>query len=297
MDLALYHPQVGYYRQARRRVGRSAGTDFYTSTSVGAVFGELVVSACTSLLKNHDISKMTFVEIGAEPEGHVLSQVRHPFRAVQILPLGAPLILPPHCIVFSNELFDAQPFRRFIRRGSAWIEQGVAWDGARFSEVAREPITAPWLPPEAPDGFRFDAPRRSVALLHTVVSQPWEGLFLAADYGKSWQSLAEETAEGTARAYSHHQQSNDLFAQPGEQDLTCHVCWDWLWDELAAHHFTGLQLQSQEGFFIHNAHSFLAEPLSSETLARSPRKQALLQLLHPGNLGQKFQVLHGIRSS
>ncbi|HRE83756.1 MAG TPA: hypothetical protein PLN52_22110, partial [Opitutaceae bacterium] len=100
-----------------------------------------------------------------------------------------------------------------------------------------------------------------------------------------------------ARAYSGHQQSNDLFAQPGEQDLTCHVCWDWLHDELATHGFSGLQLQSQESFFIHHAHSFLAEPLSSESLARSPRKQALLQLLHPGNLGQKFQVLHGIRSS
>ncbi|HRE83757.1 MAG TPA: hypothetical protein PLN52_22115, partial [Opitutaceae bacterium] len=196
MDLALYHPQVGYYRQARRRVGRSAGTDFYTSTSVGAVFGELLVSACTSLLKNRDISKMTFVEIGAEPEGHVLSQVRHPFQAVQTLRLGAPLTLPHDCIVFSNELFDAQPFRRFTRNEGAWIEQGVAWDGARFLEVAREPVSAPWLPLEAPDGFRFDAPRRSVALLHALVSQPWDGLFLAADYGKSWQSLVEETPAG-----------------------------------------------------------------------------------------------------
>ncbi len=40
MELALYHPQWGYYSQGRRPPGRSA--DFFTSVSVGSCFGELL---------------------------------------------------------------------------------------------------------------------------------------------------------------------------------------------------------------------------------------------------------------
>lgn len=37
MGLALYHPQWGYYNQHRQKIGREG--DFYTSSSVGRVFG------------------------------------------------------------------------------------------------------------------------------------------------------------------------------------------------------------------------------------------------------------------
>lgn len=40
MDLALYHPEFGYYASASRRTGRAG--DFFTSVDVGAVFGELL---------------------------------------------------------------------------------------------------------------------------------------------------------------------------------------------------------------------------------------------------------------
>ena len=45
MRLALYDPEVGYYGAARRRVGRNAETDFYTASTSGAVFGELITAA------------------------------------------------------------------------------------------------------------------------------------------------------------------------------------------------------------------------------------------------------------
>lgn len=40
MELALYAPEVGYYERAPARLGR--GGDFYTSVSVGSLFGELL---------------------------------------------------------------------------------------------------------------------------------------------------------------------------------------------------------------------------------------------------------------
>ncbi|MDW7675972.1 MAG: SAM-dependent methyltransferase, partial [Bacillota bacterium] len=40
MELALYHPQWGYYTSAREKIG-GAG-DFYTSSHVGSIFGEMM---------------------------------------------------------------------------------------------------------------------------------------------------------------------------------------------------------------------------------------------------------------
>ncbi|MBI3401795.1 MAG: SAM-dependent methyltransferase [Acidobacteria bacterium] len=40
MDLALYHPEFGYYARAARRSGRAG--DFFTSVDVGPLFGELL---------------------------------------------------------------------------------------------------------------------------------------------------------------------------------------------------------------------------------------------------------------
>src|SRR5438552_10464100 len=40
MDLALYHPELGYYARAARRSGRAG--DFFTSVDAGPLFGELL---------------------------------------------------------------------------------------------------------------------------------------------------------------------------------------------------------------------------------------------------------------
>lgn len=300
MDLALYHPELGYYQTDRVRVGRRPDTDFYTATSSGAVFGDLVAAACVTLLGGPaEAARHTFVEIGAEPAGGILSPDRpHPFATLHTLRLGTPLTLSGPCVVFSNELFDAQPLRRFIRQGSAWHEQGVRLDETHHLHpvTLASPVEAPWLPADAPPGYQFDAPRAAADLATHLAAQPWSGLFLAFDYGKPFTDLAALCPEGTARAYRQHRPSPDLLACPGEQDLTAHVCWDWLADALATQHFSPSPVVSQESFFVHHAGDTLARWMAEDAARFSPRKQAVLQLIHPGNLGQKFQVLHARRA-
>src|SRR5690606_32851750 len=110
MELALYLPELGYYRRDRRRIGRTSDADFYTASSLGPVFGELVVGCRHTLLPpDTNATGWTFVEIGTESGRSVLDGVTHPFRAPQSLSLGDPLDLTgDQLIVFSNELFDAQ---------------------------------------------------------------------------------------------------------------------------------------------------------------------------------------------
>jgi SAM-dependent MidA family methyltransferase len=303
MALALYDPVLGYYRRDRPRVGRHAGSDFYTATSLGPVFGELVAHACASLLAaaGLDPAAHTFVELGAEPAGGALAGVKTaPFAATRTLRVGEPLALHGPCVVFSNELFDAQPVRRFIRRAEAWHELGVILhpDSEILAEHDLGPAAAAWLPPLAatPEGYRFDAARDARDLAARLAGQSWSGLFVAFDYGKSFAALAHETPQGTARAYHLHAQHNNLLARPGEQDLTAHVCWDWLDDALSGQGCRDVRVESQEAFFVHHAGPWIAAAIARETSGSSPRKRALMHLLHPAQMGQKFQVLHAVKS-
>jgi len=325
MRLALYDAAVGYYAQPNRpRVGRRPGTDFYTATNVGqnphnadaapatSLFGELVVQSCLALMGEAFCARATFIEIGSEPESGILRNLVPPFAAARTISLGQPIevlgAVDAPLIVFSNELFDAQPCRRFVWRESregrnaqntsesGWYEVYVRAENGTLSEIEHPLGRVPkFLPKTAPDGYRIDAPLNAKTLLDQIASQPWHGLFLAFDYGKSWAELVEATPQGTARAYTQHRQTNDLLTQPGQQDLTCHVCWDWLQASLAENDFGDSALDTQEAFFVKHAGGFIAEQIAADAQKLSARKQALLQLLHPAHLGQKFQVLSAKR--
>lgn len=186
MELALYHPTVGYYRRDQARVGYAAGTDFFTASTSGQIFGELVAAACVRLLDRRDPGTHTFVEIGAEPNHSILSGVAHPFAAVRTLRVGEPLILTGQCIVFSNELFDAQPCTRSIFHHGAWREIGVALVGDHFIEVELPPPHGANAnaPAAGTEHYRFDQPHGATALAEKIAQQPWTGLFVAFDYGK-----------------------------------------------------------------------------------------------------------------
>jgi SAM-dependent MidA family methyltransferase len=227
----------------------------------------------------------------------VLEGVPHPFGRTSTRRLGEPLELSGRAVVFSNELFDAQPCDRYLRTSDGWGEILVERLGDTLREI-QAPVTAlPGdLPPDAPEGYRFDAPREATRLAETIANAPWQGLFIAFDYGKSYVELATETPQGSARAYYRHRQSNDLLARPGEQDLTCHVCWDWIQGALTRSGFAVDAVRAQDTFLVTQAGEALERLLQEEAGHFSRRKQAVMQLLHPAHLGRKFQVLTAWRS-
>jgi SAM-dependent MidA family methyltransferase len=135
----------------------------------------------------------------------------------------------------------------------------------------------------------------AASLARALADQAWTGLFLAFDYGKSWEELLFSAPEGTARAYRNHTQGNDLLAFPGEQDLTCHVCWDWIRDALLERGFASPTVESQEAFFVHHAGAYIADMTAREAGRLSRDKLSLLQLIHPAHMGQKFQALWALR--
>ncbi|MHC4269313.1 MAG: class I SAM-dependent methyltransferase [Planctomycetota bacterium] len=63
MELSLYHPRHGYYTSEKEKIGRMG--DYYTSSDVHPVFGELIASQLEQMWRLLGKNKFTIVEIGA----------------------------------------------------------------------------------------------------------------------------------------------------------------------------------------------------------------------------------------
>ncbi len=298
---ALYAPGIGYYQRDSLRVGRGPQTDFYTSTTLGPVFGRLVTAAAVKLLQPESPDEYTFVEIGAEPGQALLEKGNHPFADLRVFRLGQAIELPEKAIVFSNEWLDAQPFVRLRFSDRRWREVGVRVDDDELAETylpEPEPVAQKLiceLPTGAPEGYTVDLSLEAENRLRDLINANWQGIFLTFDYGKFWEELITLHPHGTARAYRNHEQQSNLLDHPGEQDLTCHLCWDRLKSVLREAGLSGIQLETQESFFIHWAEKELAEIVTHHPGQFDQSRNALREILHPNQLGRVFQVLYGIK--
>jgi SAM-dependent MidA family methyltransferase len=296
---ALYAPGVGYYQQAGRpRVGRGAGTDFYTASSLrGGIFGRLLRAAAAKLIEPESPKNYTLIEIGAEPGAGVFGREARPFAQIITRRLGDELTPPARNVIFANEWLDAQPFHRFVFRRGAWRELGVRVDAENLAEVELAAISsvaqsfAPSLPAVAPEEYHLDISLDAEKVLQELTGSLWPGAIILADYGYDWAQLIHERPAGTARAYHQHEISSDLLNRPGEQDLTCHVCWDRLERVLRESGFADVRVERQEAFFMRHAAPEIEKILAEGEGAFSPMRQTLQELLHPAHLGGKFQVL------
>ena len=296
VELALYHPKLGYYQANRERVGKSVGTDFTTAAALGTMFGELIASAAETLVGN--TLDYALVEMGAEPGQKHFDTVRDRFSEIKTFRLGDKIILPSKSILVANELLDAQPFNRFIFTNGNWRELGVRVDSV---ELTVEPLSefsserakefASTLP-ESTEGWIIDVPLAAETLCREILKQKWEGAVIFLDYGKTVAQCLESSPAGTARSYYRHQMSGDILTQLGSQDLTCHVLWDRITSVLNEFGLRNVQLDRQEAFFVKYAGREMERIALSGSTDLTSRLRALT---HPAHFGAKFQVLQGIR--
>ena len=206
-------------------------------------------------------------------------------------------------VIFSNELLDAMPLRRFAwdRRQGAWREWGVGieadrfvWSRLRENETAMpRPDSVPaGLLEVLPDGYVVEECPAATAWWAKAATALKRGWLLTFDYGLTLsERLIPERTEGTLRGYSKHRVVGEVLAAPGEQDLTAHV------------DFTALQAAGEQaeletdglwpqGTFLTR---WLAE-LEAGTPGRFPewtpaRRRQFLTLTHPQHFGRAFRVL------
>lgn len=168
MAAALYHPVFGYYSRQERAVGKKG--DFYTSVSVGSVFGELLADWIAQAWETAGGgAPVEVVEQGAH-QGHLALDIlgvleRDYPRCFQKLTYHAidhaagvhpfPPLLEAHRqrvrwspalpepsgntfrLVIANELIDAFPVHRVRWDGTGWQEiQVIVGESDEFCETA-----------------------------------------------------------------------------------------------------------------------------------------------------------------
>ena len=328
MDAALYHPGHGYYASGRARLGR--GGDFFTSVSVGPLFGALLARQFAEMwTRLGEPAEFAIVEQGAhrgEFARDVLAALRETtpacfaaarfdiiepsenLRAAQNETLGefaaskvrwfsTPDALPAFTGVhFSNELPDAFPVHAVAWDGAAWRERHVTVEGERFVFIEREITSAPLraalakLPP-VPAGYRTEINLAAPDWIAALAAKHTRGFVLVIDYGFSRaEHYRAERTTGTLTGYAQHRRADDILAAPGETDLTAHVDFTALAERALDCGLRIAGFTDQHHFIV--ALGALHFPAHIPDTADSRRElRAFKTLMHPQMMGRSFQVL------
>lgn len=244
MREALYHPQRGYYRSGRDVFGKAG--DFYTAEQLQPVFGILIARLVRHMF--HELGEpedFTVVELGAGR-----AEMRAAFSDFRYHPVEVGQALPDRItgVVFANEFFDALPVDVACWRKGAYKEVLVAErDGHRF-----------WVEGERPrpeieqyleryvgveqEGAWAEANLEALDWVRRIAAALDNGYLLAIDYGYTRRE-AVRFPSGTLMSYRRHQALEDVLNQPGERDLSAHVNFTALQEQLALLGFTGIRLE------------------------------------------------------
>ena len=224
MDAALYHPEHGYYRRARDPFGKDG--DFFTASQLQPVFGILIASRIGSLYREMgEPSDFTVVELG--PGRGEMAE----FISARYIPLPLDAELPKSFrgVVFSNEFFDALPVHRVVWTGGEARESLVSWRDDRFVWAAGDPVS-PEIREYVERYFPASSERSSaevnldaVRWMERISRSLESGYVFTIDYGYTAME-ARRFPDGTLMSYRRHASSEDVLADPGERDITSHVC-------------------------------------------------------------------------
>lgn len=315
---SLYHPEHGYYTKHIRTVGR--GGDFSTAATIHPALGAalarwLMEEAFRPLHVTH------FIEVGGGDGSLALAvlenlpwwkqlffryhmvEVSPPLRHRQEAKLWGQRVQWHATIeealqacggnawIFANELVDAFPPRVLERTPQGWSEVGLALENGYVRETLT-PVESEVLKPFSVCKLWLLYEGRQRVEVHESFRdwfRRWapfwkQGKLMLIDYGEKVHSLYIRRPSGSLRAYfSHvHLSGLDVYARPGQQDITADVNFTDLveWGEAE-----GLvtELFCTQGEWL--------EAYLPEVQAGWDEQAAVASLLDPEGAGGAFKVL------
>lgn len=144
--------------------------------------------------------------------------------------------VPLRGVVLAHEVLDALAVERFERRGERWCRQRVVLENDGLRLEAGEPLSGAMLASLADLGLLPLDERRPegwCSELHPGLA-PWlaacaaaldQGWLLVIDYAhEARRYYAPQRSNGTLMAYRRQRASDDPLREPGQWDLTAHLC-------------------------------------------------------------------------
>lgn len=255
MELALYHPEHGYYMTEREKIGKSG--DFYTSPDVTSVFGEMIAKQLEEIWRLMGKKEFTVVEMGAGSgylSKDVLLYLKKNEELYQelsyfiiekspVMQKDQKRMLPEKVqwcssitelqgmegCIFSNELVDAFPVHQVVMEDEL-MEVFVDVDHRdRFVEIlmpAGQSLKDYFseLGAALPRGYRTEINLEAVKWMQDAGTSLKRGFVITIDYGYPSSELYQTYRDrGTLMCYYRHTASESPYMHIGDQDITSHV--------------------------------------------------------------------------
>ena len=335
MHHVLYAPGLGYYSAGTAKFG--AGGDFVTAPEVSPVFGRVLARQCAEAMAITGTAEILefgagtgrlavdlvgkLEELHAVPARYRIVEVSAELRARQRELIETEL--PGHAarvewldgmpesysgIVVANEVLDAMPVERFVRRADGIAQIRVADAGGRFECIegtAPDFLAAAVGNIEAdlgrslPAGYVSEVNTAAPAWIAELSERLNEGLIFVFDYGVGRREYyAPERSGGWLRCHFRHRVHDDPLLLPGIQDLTAWV------------DFTGVAAAAVDkglavAGYVSQAQFLLAGGLAAELAgmaelpsdARLELSRQVKLLTLPSEMGENFKCLGLSRDS
>jgi SAM-dependent MidA family methyltransferase len=292
MEVALYHPEHGYYRHPRDPFGTQG--DFFTAEQLQPVFGILIAARIRQLHRAMgEPADFTVVELGAGRR-----EMAPHFAGWRYVPIDVDAGTLPDSltgVVFSNEFFDALPVDVAVFTNRAFLEERVSFHDGRFHWIAGPPVSPEaddylrrsFPPPE--DGRRYEVALEALSWIGRISRALRSGFVFTIDYGYTRAESVRFPA-GTLMGYRRHAAREDVLTDPGVRDITAHVNFSALEEHAAAQ---GLALEKFETLaqtlLAAGEPDQFAEVLGAEAAEGALRRRMQLKTLLFG-MGETFRV-------
>ena len=336
MDAALYHPDWGYYESKTTLIGRKG--DFQTSVSVGSFFGEMLARKFLCWRKDNSPCQwmecgahhgqlaediLRFLETGNAADTNGIqylifepSEKRESIQRGRLKQFDGKVTwlrnwdeVGAHFetgVIFSNELIDAFPVKRFIwnKKDACWKELAVVVSDNHFSWTQIKldtPLQLAWLSREDQTDMETILPDQYIIERAPAADTWWrqaagalrEGHLVTLDYGfTDLDKFSPHRTQGTLRTYDRHRLGGDVLTDIGKKDLTAHVDFPSLQKIGEEEGLETLSLTSQEKFM----HGCMEQALNQGLHPTPVQIRQFQTLMHPEHFGKAFKVLIQKRS-
>ena len=304
MDLALGHPEHGYYRK-QDPFGTKG--DFITAPEISQIFGEMIGVWCATVWKQSGGGPISLVEVGpgrgtlmadilratkSTQDFHdsitihmvetspVLANVqymrlRHEHPRIEWLD-GVDELPPNRMLLIANEFFDALPIKQYVMTDEGMRERRVDWNEAaqRFEFVLGDTgLMLAKSGSSIASGTVMEHSPASRNVMRSISNHihAHGGAALIVDYG-----YLGEAHRDTLQAVKSHL-FHPVLESPGDADITAHVDFQSLMD-----------IARGEGNCVHGMAT------QGEFLRRMGAELRLEMLLRQANPEQKAKLISGL---
>jgi SAM-dependent MidA family methyltransferase len=329
MHEALYAPGLGYYAAGTKKFG--ADGDFTTAPEVSAVFGRVIARQIAEL--NQGASDHAVLEIGAGsgklavdvllalqqlealPDNYLIlevsaelqqrqkerleSEVPHLFERIKWL-RGMPTGFAG--VIIANEVLDALPVERFVRRADGVMQLRVVRDGSGFSlqeATATRRLSDAVAEIEADlgqrlaNGYVSEVCVAAPNWIGEIANSLSNGAMLLFDYGVSRREYyAADRTDGWLRCHFRHHAHNDALINAGIQDLTAWVDFSAIAAAAVASGLDILGYQTQSQFLLGGGLQTEMQDFDELPLVQQLELTAQIKTLTlPGEMGENFKCM------